>query len=76
MSPPKMRVENPIDWDARQPGGVDRGDMAANLMTIREAFTMAALQGLCASDGRNMGVEWCAHMAVKMADRALVELRD
>lgn len=65
-----------IDWKLRQPGGVDRGDMMANCATIREVFTMAALQGLCASDGRNMGVEWCASMAVKMADRALIELRD
>lgn len=47
----------------------------AREMTVREAFVMAAMQGLCANgDARNLGKDWLSDMAVSVADETLKKM--
>lgn len=54
------------------PGGPRRGEAKASSMTIREAFAMAALQGLLA---RGTALDK-PKIAVNMADELLVKLAE
>ncbi len=64
----------PVLYAPNQHGGMER--CGTNGLTKREAFAMAAMQGLCVSSGRYSTPQDMAHAAVKAADALLAALEE